>query len=155
MQSDGNADCPIDRHMPVPYAQLEHAFYASDMEPGAMAWINVRTGEVRISSPSIDGDEPPPDGDADWLAMPGARDLDLKHRLVDDFVETACPQLGESVRRCFSRRGAWRAYKDLLARHLLLDRWYAFEAQAQRRALLAWAQDEGIDLADVPDVTTP
>lgn len=120
-----------------------------------MAWINVRTGEVRISSPSIDGDEPPPDGDADWLAMPGARDLDLKHRLVDDFVETACPQLGGSVRRCFSQRGAWRAYKDLLARHLLLDRWYAFEAQAQRQALLTWAQDHGVEIADPHAATNP
>lgn len=141
--------------MPIPYTQLEHAFYASDMEPGAMAWIHVRTGEVRISSPSIDGDEPPPDGDADWRAVPGARDLDLKHRLVDAFVTTACPQLEEFVRRCFSRCGAWRAYKDLLARHLLLDRWYAFEAQAQRRALLTWAQSEGIDIIDPPAAENP
>jgi hypothetical protein len=141
--------------MSIPYTQLEHAFYASDMEPDAMAWIHVRTGEVRISSPSIEGDEPPPDGDTDWRIVPGARDLDLKHRLVDAFVDTACPPLGESVRRCFSRRGAWRAYKDLLARHRLLDRWYAFEAQAQRRALLAWAQDEGIDIIDPPAAENP
>ncbi len=120
-----------------------------------MAWTTVHTGEVRISSPSIEGVEPPPDGDADWRVVPGARDLDLKHRLVDAFVDPACPQLGEPVQRCFSRRGRWLAYKELLLRHGLLDRWYAFEVEAQRRASLAWAQDQGIDIIDPPAAENP
>lgn len=138
--------------MPIPYAQLEYAFFASDSEPGAQAWIHSQTGEVRVSFPSSESGEPPPEGDANWQVVPGGRELNLKHRLVESFVEVACPQLGESVRHCFSRTGAWRKYKDLLARHLLLDKWYAFESQAERRALLAWAQREEIDISDVPDV---
>jgi hypothetical protein len=31
-----------------------------------------------------------------------------------------------------------------------LERWYRFENRARRRALLAWAADEGIEVVEVP-----
>lgn len=141
--------------MPVSYAQLEEAFYASDMDFEARAWINIRTGKVRVFMPDIDCDEPPPDGDVDWRSVPDARDLDLKQRLVESFVDEECPNLADHVRRCFSRRGAWRAFKDLLVRHHLLDRWHEVENQARRRALLAWATEEGIDIVEPPPAGNP
>jgi hypothetical protein len=136
--------------MPVRWSDLEEAFYASGMETGAMAWIHATTGEVRITSPNIDGDEPPSEDDTGWHEVPDARELDLKQRLVEDFVSSECPDLEDEVRRCFSRRGAWRAYKDLLAERGRLERWYRFENRARRRALLAWAADEGIEVVEVP-----
>jgi hypothetical protein len=46
----------------------------------------------------------------------------------------------------FSRRGAYRRYKDLLEQKGLLDEWYDFEQQRTRQALLDWCEENGIEL---------
>ena len=102
---------------------------------------------------SFDGNEgggPPPEDETGWHLMPDAHELNLKHDLVMDFVIAECPALLDEVRRIFSRRGAWRTYKNLLAQRNVLDRWHQHEDAATRRALLAWAARQGLVVIDVP-----
>jgi hypothetical protein len=136
--------------MAIRWSDLEGVYLDANMTFGTMAWIHEQTSQVRIRFPGDDGDDPPPEDEAGWHLLPDAMKLDLKQRLIEDFVSAKCPELKDAVRRCFSHRGAWRAFKDLLADRGLLDRWYRFEDQARRRALLAWAAEEGIEVIEVP-----
>jgi hypothetical protein len=136
--------------MPIRWLDLLDAFHAADCGDDACAWINAQTGAIRIRIPDTDGDEPPPDDDPTWHAVPNGRDLDLKQALVWRFVRHVCPAEEDAVRRCFSRRGAWRAFKDLLARRGLLDRWHDFQDHETRQALLAWTVAEGLAVIEPP-----
>jgi hypothetical protein len=95
-----------------------------------------------------DIDELPSDiEDADRYAeVPDKRDLDLGQSLVFRFVLAHAPQLESDVEAIFSRRGAYRRFKDLLERHDLLQRWYDFENRATCVALLEWAESEGFEV---------
>jgi hypothetical protein len=63
-----------------------------------------------------------------------------------DFVRSRCPEEIDRVLMIFSRRGAYRRYKDLLEQKGLLDEWYDFEQQRTRQALLDWCEENGIEL---------
>lgn len=106
--------------------------------------------QVRLSFDEKEGGGPPPDDEAGWHLMHDSQELDLQQRLVEDFVTVEYPSVHDEVRRCFSRRGAWRAFKDLLSRRRLLDQWHHFEGAAKRRTLLAWGADQGIEVVDAP-----
>jgi hypothetical protein len=53
-----------------------------------------------------------------------------------------------TIESFFRQRGAYARFKAFLERHQLLDRWYAFEAVATRRALEVWAADNGFVVVD-------
>ena len=125
--------------MPVIFSDLEAALMAGDAAPGACAWINELTSEVRMSFDESEKGGPPPEDEVGWRIMPNARELNLKQRLVWDFVADECPEMSDQINRCFSRRGAWQAFKHLLARRNLLDRWHRYQEIATRHALLTWA----------------
>src|SRR6516162_1779844 len=48
------------------------------------------------------------------------------------------PTTYDEVRHIFSRRGAYRRYKDLLVRRGALDLWYDFSNKAEEAALREW-----------------
>ena len=106
--------------MPVTGDDLEFAFSASDAERGVQSWIHEQTSKLRLSFDEEEGGRPPSDDEAGWHLIPDAQELDLKQRLVDNVVAAECPSLHDEVRRCFSHRGAWRAFKDLPSRRRLL-----------------------------------
>lgn len=136
--------------MPVTLADLEFAFMGADSNPPLATWIHMETGEILTHSDYGDGGGPPPDDEPGWIEMPSGRDWDLKRGLVNRFVANHCPQLEDQVHRCFSRRGAWRAYKDLLDERGLRDNWHSFRDEAIRRVLTKWAAEEGIVIVDKP-----
>lgn len=80
--------------------------------------------------------------------MPDKRDLDLGKKLVLDFVFSHIPDENEFVESVFRKRGAYARYKDLLVRKGLLEIWYEFENNAQKKALREWCKDKGIELTD-------
>jgi len=136
--------------MPVTLNDLESAFLASDPGRDARSWIHAETSQVRFSFEYHVDSGPPPEDEPGWHLLPDARGLDLKQSLVRDFVASECPELDDDVRQCFSRRGGWRAFKDLLRHRGLLDRWHHVEHLATRRALLAWAAGQGLSVVDLP-----
>jgi len=53
--------------------------------------------------------------------------------LVWRFVGEEIPGLEPKIREIFSRRGAYRRWKNFLEGNDLLDKWHTFENEATRR----------------------
>ena len=84
-----------------------------------------------------------------WLDLPNRQDLDLGVRLVFRFAdEFLSAEDIERVQRYFSRRGAFRKWKDLLAERGLLKRWYRYEYDEGVAAFKQWLSENDIPFAD-------
>jgi hypothetical protein len=130
--------------MPVRLADLEFAYLAANSGPLSAAWIHRDRSEVRTADELVDEDEPPPADEVEWVEMPSAETLGLKQELVREFCRSTCPELTDRVRVCFTHRGAWGAFKDLLDLHGYLDRWHAYQDAATERALIKWAGEHSL-----------
>ena len=108
------------------------------------------TGEIHYASE--EGDEMAlPDsveGNEACVAIPHRNELNLGTRLVHEFVAEHSPDLADQVRRIFSRKGAYRRFKDLLDRKRLLDTWHALAGERQAQALRQWCAANGIEVKD-------
>lgn len=113
------------------------------------AHVDRRTGKIHWEGGDDDLAEDLPSDVADeslYASVPHKRDLDLGHSLVSDFVESQAPHIRDEVRDCFSRRGAYRRFKDLLDRRGLLQAWYDYEQKAVEDAIRQWAEEEGFEV---------
>jgi hypothetical protein len=81
------------------------------------------------------------------ISIPHTRELDLGAPLVLDFAREFLPVDYNEVRHIFSRRGAYRRYKDLLVRRGALERWCDFSNKAEKAVLREWCAENGIDLS--------
>ncbi|MGA2484713.1 MAG: hypothetical protein ABSF49_01835 [Roseiarcus sp.] len=106
-------------------------------ETGEMLWHSAFGGEFDELPDDID------DG-AKYLALPDPRDLDLGKPLVMRFADEELADRYDEVAQIFSRRGAYRRFRDLLTREGVLDKWYAFEAAAKEKALREWCAENGV-----------
>lgn len=127
---------------------LTDAFYWSSAgQPHEnRALLNRETARVHRQSHIADGDEDLPDDLDDftrYIAVPHKNELDLGRRLVFAFIIAEAPHLEDRVHEAFRRRGAYAKFKGLLDRAGLLDRWHAYEAAAEKAALLRWAAENG------------
>ena len=136
--------------------KLEELALALEMNSGTedmSVYVCKATGEIVLDAEAISG-EPCPVEAIEWddryVCLPDKRELDLGTRLVWRFVERQIPGLEPKVRQIFSRRGAYRRWKDFLAQNELLDTWYAFQEEAQREALLQWCSRCGVRIEDAP-----
>ena len=141
--------------MPVSLKVLMDAFvFASFDGMGEhQAFVCRRTGKIYEHSEALDEDdqEPLPDDledSDDYLVIPDKRELDLGKPLVLNFASEFLPNDFDEVRRIFSRRGAYAAFKDLLARRRALDQWYDFESKATEQALREWCKVHSIEIVD-------
>jgi hypothetical protein len=130
--------------MSVQWNDLEFAFMAANSGPISAAWIHRERSLVRTADELVEQDLPAPINDPEWVEIPSAETLGLKDDLVQAFTRDRCPWLTEAVQRCFRKRGAWGAFKDLLDAHGLIDDWEEFEQACTRNALLAWAAENSI-----------
>jgi hypothetical protein len=98
----------------------------------------------------VDLPEPLPDNledETQFVVVPDRRDLDLGQALVFAFARSISAAFYDDVRDAFRRRGAWRAFRDLLDARGLTDAWHAFEDRETRAALTQWLHDEGFGVA--------
>jgi hypothetical protein len=95
-----------------------------------------------------DNDEELPDDidDEKYIAIPDKKELDLGKPLVLDFAREFLPDDYDEVRHIFSRRGAYRRFKDLLVRRGAIDQWEDFSNKAEEAALREWCAENGIEL---------
>ena len=84
-----------------------------------------------------------------YAALPHKNDLNLGRELVFDFIETESPGNIGIVAAFFRQRGAYSKYKAFLERESLLEKWYKFESEASRKALLRWASENGFHLTSL------
>ena len=136
-------------------SKLDELEWAFDLQPdpdfseGTHCYISKLTGEIVNDDEGLSG-EPCPvediDCDPDYIHLPDKFDLDLGQRLVWRFVGIEIPGLEPKVRDIFSRRGAYRRWKDFLENNGLLDKWYTFENESTREALVDWCKAHGVPL---------
>jgi hypothetical protein len=143
---------------PIPFDALESALQWSSggesLENEAL--LSRSTGQVFFTSEHGDADDDLPDDiddEALYLAVPHKNDLGLGRNLVLAFAEEHAPMHVQTIESFFRHKGAYAKFKALLERTQLMDRWYVFEATATRRALEAWAADNGFVVVD--DLSTP
>ncbi len=132
------------------YSDLESAFqFVSAAHPGEHhAIIHRVTGESFFRSDLLNEDYFPEDAEEndDYIIVPHKNTLDLGKPLVMEFVLEVSPDEYAHVQGLFSRQGAYRRYKDFLTEKGLLERWYAFEDERTKAALLEWCQENEIVL---------
>ena len=88
------------------------------------AYLDRQSGKTYWHSEFGDNDEELPEDidDERYISIPDKRELDLGKPLVLDFAREFLPVDYDEVRHIFSRRGAYRRYKDLLVRRGALER---------------------------------
>ena len=85
------------------------------------------------------------DNDDNFVAIPDKIELDLGKSVVWEFVNREIPQFRQKVERFFKRPGAYSIFKSFLEDLNLLDKWYKFEENSTRDALLRWARENNIE----------
>ena len=141
--------------MPTSFQELLNSFeFVSSGSGMHDAFLCRRTGKIywRSEMSDLDGieDELPDDVEEDenYVAIPDKRELDLGKPLALNFAREFLPEDFDDVRYMFSKRGAYRKFRDLLTRRKALDRWYKFESEATERALREWCELNSIEVAD-------
>jgi hypothetical protein len=134
----------------IAYAALEEALLAASADGGngIVVWIAKADGRIHYQSPNglVDEDPDLPEDIGDsglYWQVPTSRDLDLGRGLVTRFVRDVIPGAAAEVAEIFRHRGAYTRYKSMLERRGLLQRWYDYENDATRDALLDWAEECG------------
>ncbi len=136
------------RPLPVDLDELAGILEGDPMYGGGR--VDLATGEV-WPAPAVDyareigqEDEDESDDPDKWLwvhsegSRDGYRDMELFIGTVRD------PGRADRLEIAISGRGAFRRFKDVLARWPgELDRWYAFSAERQRGRARAWLADAG------------
>ncbi len=134
----------------ISLSELEEAFQwasagsASEME----AYISKETGKIYFVSDSEDADEEEIPEDCDdsdlYWSVPNKNDLDLGKMLAIRFVEEYLPDELDQVSDILRRRGGYGRFKTLLEVRNLMNSWYKFESDETKKAILAWAEEQGI-----------
>ena len=139
--------------VPIPFDTLESALqWSSAGGPfDSAALLSRATGQLFFTSEYGDSDDDLPDDIEDgsaYVAVPHKNDLGLGRSLVLAFAELHAPMHFQTIESFFRHKGAYAKFKALLELTQRLERWYVFEADATRRALEAWAADNGFVVVD-------
>ena len=119
---------------------------------GAMAtnqaFISLERGTVHFVSSELELEEDATEDldSGDYLALPDKAALGLGRELVMEFVQEQLPDDVDTVRGFFSKRGAYRRFKDFLERRGRIQAWYDYESAATEARLRAWCAEHGIEL---------
>ena len=114
------------------------------------AHLDRRSGKIYWHTEFGENDEELPDDidDEKYISIPDKRELDLGKPLVLDFAREFLPDDYDEVCQIFSRRGAYRRYKELLVRRDALERWYDFSNKSEETALRKWCAENGIETSE-------
>ncbi len=156
------------RVVPVDWAELEIAFLHGS--PEARSYLDLQLGEVHTFDDEVDryldGDlERPPDWmrsmlvaaelverEPDrFLRLPPS-DGRADYRAMQDFIRTVGDdRLQEQLWRAIRGRGAFRRFRDSLHdAPAELERWYQWKEGDERRRLLGWLEEEGVQPGSPP-----
>ena len=144
----GSSAVPDLRPLRVDLDELAGLLEGDPMDGGGR--VDLVTGEV-WPAPAVDyareiGQEDEDESDDPdkwlWVHCEGSRD---GYRDMERFIGTVRdPRRADRLEIAISGRGAFRRFKDVLARWPgELDRWYAFSAERQRGRARAWLADSG------------
>ena len=121
-------------------------FGAFGAMPTNQAFISLERGTVHFVSSELEEDAPEDLDSGDYLALPDKAVLGLGRELVMEFAREQLPDDVDTVWGFFSKRGAYRRFKDFLERRGRIQAWYDYESAATEVRLHAWCAEHGIDL---------
>jgi Uncharacterised protein family (UPF0158) len=139
----GERATPMLRPLPVNLEELATFLEGDPLNGGAK--IDLKTGECWPDSSEFEGfDDSEEDEEGRWLYVEsqgshdGYRDMELFIATVDD------PDVADRLKIAISGRGAFRRFKDVLARwpHEL-ERYYMLSNERQRGRARAWLAGKG------------
>ena len=97
------------------------------------------------------GENPVPDDLDDsekYIPVPDKRELDLGTQLVFEFADRYLPDRYDEIRALFRRKGAYGRFKSFLERCGKLEQWYEFSNAEEKRLLLEWCKENGLEVED-------
>lgn len=158
------------RQVPIDWVDLEMAF-ASRMDDWA-CYLDFRTGKVRVvATSSFDmGDDAPSDQEEGlseeaidaglaqgWLLLIESVESSEEYGWMVDFAASVGdPRLRELLEVVLDGRGAFRRFKDVLARwHQERARWFAFHDECLRDAMQEWLDAHEIEPTTAPPRRAP
>jgi hypothetical protein len=130
--------------------ELRNAFEFVSSGPSSQhsAYICIDTGIIYWKSNVMDLEEEIPD-DVEtsdrYIPVPHKNDLKLGQSLALSFIDQEIPHEYNFAASLFRKRGAYRRFKELLQSERLLEKWFAFEANASDVALQDWCKDNNIE----------
>jgi hypothetical protein len=130
--------------------ELRNAFEFVSSGPSSehSAYICIDTGIIYWTSNVIDLEEEIPE-DVEtsdrYIAVPHKNDLKLGQSLALSFIDQEIPHEYNFAASLFRKRGAYRRFKELLQTEGLLEKWFAFEANASDLALQDWCKENNIE----------
>ena len=133
----------------VNYNDLEGGYEMTNSGSGEVAvYVSKVTGEVVWDGEEFI-DEPCEvknvgDND-DYIHLPDKYDLDLGRVLVMSFAQTV-PRQYDEIRNIFSKRGAYGRFRNFLIKNSLLDKWYAYENEKKKEALVSWCKQNDLEV---------
>lgn len=72
-----------------------------------------------------------------------------EYRQMERFIGTVeNPRVAEELWRAIKGKGAFRYFKDTLYRHGIEEQWYRFRDAAMKEFVIAWANDNNVELLD-------
>jgi hypothetical protein len=131
--------------------ELRNAFEFVSSGPSSehSAYICIDTGIIYWTSNVIDLEEEIPE-DVEtsdrYIPVPHKNDLKLGQSLALSFIDREIPHEYNFAASLFRKRGAYRRFKELLQTEGLLEKWFAFEANASDIALQNWCNENNIEL---------
>jgi hypothetical protein len=143
----GAAPTPMLRPLPTDLDELAGILEGDPMDGGGR--IDLKTGDVwhraAIEYAVEVGEEDPDESDDErwlWVNCEGSHD---GYRDMEYFISTVeDPERADRLDIAISGRGAFRRFKDVLARWPgELERWYAFSEERQRGRARAWLAAAG------------
>jgi hypothetical protein len=138
--------------MEIKFEDIENAFefVSSGLQFESSAIIDKTTGEIYYTS-EMSGIDEIPEGielESDrYVSIPHKNDLNLGRNLVFQFSALFLQDEIDEIDSIFRRKGAYRRYKDLLESKGLLEKWYSFENEHQKSALLEWCEENDIQIS--------
>ena len=131
--------------------ELRNAFEFVSSGPSSQnfAYMCMDTGIIYWKSNVMDLEEEIPadlETSDRYIAVPHKNYLQLGQSLALSFIDQETPHEYNFVASLFRKRGAYRRFKELLQSVGLLEKWFAFEANASDIALQNWCKENNIEL---------
>ncbi len=84
----------------------------------------------------------------DAIEIPRKNELCLGTELVFEFAGAKIPDDYEKIQDIFNNRGAYSRFKDFLESKEILEEWYKFKDESQKKARREWCKENEIELID-------
>ena len=130
------------------YSDLEDAFEFNVVGPDEFCTlVHKQTGEclyIADGSP----DQYPEDDIESWIELPTKRAVGLGAPLARLFI-SGCGELEPILfEKVSGGKGFFKRFRSALIEFNLLEKWYDFENEEKRKALMRWASDIGLQVKD-------